>query len=240
MGLQDLASLVFPPQCLNCGAATAEPFGLCGACWRETPFITGLVCDRCGTPLVGEDQGHAEYCDDCLALARPWARGRAAILYKDLGRSFVLALKHADRLDLVRPMAAWLERAARPILSPGMLVAPVPLHWSRLIRRRYNQSALLSRALASRAGLEHCPDLLIRRRRTPSQDHRDRDARFANLAGAIATHPRRSARLVGRPVLLVDDVMTSGATFAAAAEACLAAGATEVCILAVARVAKDA
>ncbi|HPE25562.1 double zinc ribbon domain-containing protein [Albidovulum sp.] len=240
MGLQRLVHLAFPPQCLRCGAPTSSDFGLCGACWRETPFISGLVCDKCGVPLPGEDEGRAEYCDDCLTIARPWSRGRAALLYKDNGRGFVLALKHADRLDLVRPMAEWLDRAARPILSPDMLVAPVPLHWSRLLRRRYNQSALLSRAFARRAGLDHCPDVLVRRRRTPSQDHRDRDGRFANLAGAIQAHPRRGHKMRDRRVLLVDDVMTSGATFAAAADACIAAGAKEVFVLALARVAKDA
>ena len=131
-------------------------------------------------------------------------------------------------------------RAAGPILEPGMLVAPVPLHWLRLFRRRYNQSALLSSALSSLARLDHCPDLLIRHRNTRSQEGRDRDGRFRNLDGAIRLHARRRWQVEGRPILLVDDVMTSGATFAAAAEACIAAGAIGVSVLALARVAKDA
>lgn len=238
-GMQSALQLLFPPQCISCGDPTASDFGLCGECWRQTPFISGLVCDRCGTPLPGEDEGRAEYCDDCLALARPWERGRSALLYRDNGRKLVLALKHGDRLDLARPAGAWLHRAARPLLRDGMLVAPVPLHWTRLVRRRFNQSALLSKALARVAGLDHCPDLLLRARRTPSQDGRDRDGRFANLAGAIRMHPRRRDRAVGRDLLLVDDVMTSGATLAAAAEACLAAGAASVSVVTLARVAKD-
>jgi ComF family protein len=239
-GLQSALHLIFPPACIGCGAQVASDFGLCGDCWRQTPFTGGLVCDKCGLPLAGEDEGRAEFCDDCLTLARPWARGRAALLYKDKARDLVLSLKHADRLDLARPCAAWLARAARPIVEPGMIVAPVPLHWTRLLRRRYNQSALLSRALAQLAGLDHCPDLLVRTRRTGSQDGRSRDDRFANIAGAIRPHPRRAARLKDRHVLLVDDVMTSGATFAAAADACLAAGADRVSVLSLARVAKDA
>ena len=119
-------------------------------------------------------------------------------------------------------------------------MVPVPLHWWRLIRRKYNQAALLSAALARSSGLEHCPDLLIRLRNTGSQEGRARDDRFANLKGAFAVHPRRRARIVGRPVLVVDDVMTSGATFSAAAMACLAAGAARVDVLSLARVAKDA
>lgn len=240
MAIESALRLIFPPACVGCGAQVASDFGLCGDCWRGVAFIGGLVCDGCGTPLPGADEGRAEHCDDCLTIARPWLRGRAAILYKDKGRDLVLALKHADRLDLVRPMAGWLARAAAPLLEPGMVIAPVPLHWTRLIRRRYNQSALLSRALARIAGLDHCPDLLVRRRRTDSQDGRGRDQRFANLAGALAAHPRRRHHLADRHVLLIDDVMTSGATFAAAADACHAAGASRVSVLALARVAKDA
>lgn len=232
--------MLYPPQCLSCGALVTTDFGLCGPCWRDTPFIAGLVCDQCGVPLPGEDTGKPEHCDDCLTIARPWSRGRAAMLYKDRGRSLVLALKHGDRLDLARPAAGWMLRAAAPILVPGMLVAPIPLHWMRLFKRRYNQSALLAAAIAKSAGLEHCPDLLIRTRPTATQDGKGRDARFANMSAALALHPKRGARVEGRHVLLVDDVMTSGATLAAAAEACIAGGAREVSVLTMARVAKDA
>lgn len=239
MGMQAALHLIYPPQCLTCDALVTTDFGLCGHCWRETPFVTGLVCDHCGVPLPGEDSGQPEHCDDCLTIARPWSQGRAAMLYKDNARRMVLALKHGDRLDLARPAAGWMLRAAQPMLVPGMLVAPIPLHWLRLIKRRYNQAALLSGALAKMAGLDHCPDLLIRQRYTGSQEGRDRDSRFANLAAALTVHPRRANRVEGRHILLVDDVMTSGATFAAAAEACIAAGASGVSVLALARVAKD-
>ena len=126
------------------------------------------------------------------------------------------------------------------MLQPGMVVAPIPLHWMRLLKRRFNQAAVLSGALAQLASLAHCPDLLVRRRSTGSQEGRDRDGRFRNMHDAIAVHPKRLKVIEGKHALLVDDVMTSGATLAAAAEACIAAGAIGVCVLVLARVAKDA
>ncbi|MCF8484470.1 MAG: ComF family protein [Rhodobacteraceae bacterium] len=231
--------MIYPPQCIACDALVTTDFGLCGTCWRETPFITGLVCESCGTPLPGEAGGGPVHCDDCLMIARPWTRGRAAMLYQDKARDLVLGLKHGDRLDLVRPAGAWLMRAAEPILRPGMLIAPVPLHWRRLFKRRYNQSAILSAEVARLARLEHCPDLLQRKRFTDSQDGRNRDGRFANVQDAVSLHPRRGKHAQGRHVLLVDDVMTSGATLAACAEACLAGGAAEISVLVLTRVAKE-
>lgn len=239
MGMQALLHVVYPPQCLSCDARVTTDFGLCSACWRDTPFISGLVCTKCGTPLPGDDTATEVLCDDCLTIARPWSQGRAALVYKDNARKLVLSLKHGDRIDLARPAAQWMLRVAQPMLVPGMLVAPIPLHWMRLIKRRYNQAALLSAGLAKLASLDHCPDLLQRRRSTGSQEGRSRDARFANMADALTVHPRRAARIEGRHILLVDDVMTSGATLAAAAEACVAAGAIGISVLVMARVTKD-
>ena len=238
--MQALLHVVYPPQCLSCDARVTTDFGLCATCWRDTPFVTGLTCTKCGTPLLGDDDAAEVLCDDCLTIARPWGQGRAALLYDGNARKLVLALKHGDRIDLARPVAEWMARAAQPILVPDMMVAPVPLHWLRLIKRRYNQAALLSGAVARLAGLDHCPDLLQRRRSTGNQDGKTRDGRFANMAGAITPHPRRLHLIEGRHVLLVDDVMTSGATLASAAEACIAAGASGVSVLVMARVAKSA
>jgi ComF family protein len=238
MKLQTALHMLYPPRCVCCGEMVESDFGLCGPCWRDTPFIEGLTCDLCGTPLPGTSD-QAEICDDCRRIARPWSHGRAVFLYRDNGRRLVLALKHGDRHDIVRPAAKWLARAAAPLAEKDMLIAPIPLHWSRLIKRRFNQSALLAQALAKEMSLAYCPDLLIRPGRTASLEGKTLDQRFATVQGAIAAHPKRRHRMAGRHVLLVDDVMTSGATMAAAAEACLQAGARDVSALALARVAKD-
>ncbi|SEQ87762.1 Predicted amidophosphoribosyltransferases [Thalassovita taeanensis] len=213
-------------------------FGLCGPCWRDTPFIGGLTCDVCGTPLPGESDGEVELCDDCMALPRPWQRGRAALMYDGNGRKLTLALKHGDRHDIAHPAARWMLNAAGPILAADMLVAPVPLHWTRMIKRRFNQAALLAHAFARLAGLEYCPDLLVRHRRTTTLKGQGLEQRFAALQESIMPHPRRSGSIAGRHVLLIDDVMTTGATFSACGDACLAANASEVSVLALARVAK--
>lgn len=239
MGLQAALQVIYPPQCISCNAPVTSDFGLCADCWRETPFIAGLVCDRCGIALPGGEAGETAHCDDCMTIARPWDRGRAALAYRDNGRRLVLALKHGDRMDLARPASAWMLKSARPILQPGMLVVPVPLHWLRLIRRKFNQAALLSRAIAKAAALNHCPDALVRHRSTGNQDGKTRDARFANLVDAFSVPARRQALVADRDILLVDDVMTSGATFSAATEALMSAGARSVNVLCLARVAKD-
>ncbi|MCU0829130.1 MAG: ComF family protein [Tabrizicola sp.] len=239
MGLQAVLHVLYPPQCISCGEPVTSDFGLCADCWLETPFIAGLVCDRCGTPLPGTDPGELAVCDDCMTIARPWGQGRAALMYRDNARSLILAFKHGDRMDLARPAAVWLKKSAQPMLRPGLLAVPVPLHWLRLVKRRYNQAALLSKALAGLAGLDHCPDALIRCRTTGTQEGRTRDDRFRNLADAFRVPKPREAVVRGRDVLLIDDVMTSGATFAAATEALFQAGARSVDVLCLARVAKD-
>lgn len=231
-------ALIFPPQCLSCGDPVQNEGGLCGPCWRDTPFILGLCCDLCGAPLPGASDV-AVTCDDCRARDRPWVRGRAVMLYRGGGRRLVLGLKHADRLDLAPAMAGWMAARAGPLVQDDTLIAPVPAHWWRFFRRRYNQAAVLAQALAARMDRPVFPDLLVRRRATKAQDGMGPDARYANLADAITVTPRHADALACQRVLLVDDVMTSGATLDACARACLAAGAAEISVMVLARVTRD-
>ena len=238
--MQSALALLYPAQCVGCGEPVEDTHGLCGKCWAETPFITGHVCDKCGAPLAGDSDGAVDHCDECMTTPRPWSRGRAALHYSGAGRRYVLQIKLSDRLDLVPPAATWMARAARPFLTSDLLVVPVPAHWARIFLRRYNQASELARALAKTAGLDIAPTALVRPNRTGKQEKKSRDERFENLSGAIVPHPKRKGELTGRRVLLVDDVLTSGATFAAATEACFAAGAREVHVVALARTVKDA
>lgn len=238
--MQTLLRAVFPPECLCCGARVDSDFALCGPCWGQTPFIFGAACDLCGAGLPGQSAGgEALICEDCHGVARPWARGRAVLHYADNGRKLVLGLKHADRAEVARAAGPWLARAGADLLADDPLIVPVPLHWRRLAMRRFNQAALLAKALVRVSGRDWLADGLIRPRHTATQDGRDRDGRFANLDSAIRVHPRHAARFAGRRVLLIDDVMTSGATFSAATQACFSAGAAAVDVIALARVARD-
>lgn len=238
--------LVYPPQCLCCDAPVGQDGALCPTCWREAEFIQTSCCSRCGVPLPGdglsEDQDEAAgllVCDECLSVQRPWLRGRAALVYRGTGRKLALMLKHGDRLDLAPALGDWVARAALPLVRPDMVVVPVPVHLRRLMRRKYNQAELLSRAVARAHGLPHEPQLLRRVRHTPMQDHGSVGDRFANLDGALAVRARLAPRVQGRAVLLVDDVMASGATLAAAARACQAAGSGPISVVVLARAVKD-
>ncbi|MEM6304962.1 MAG: ComF family protein [Pseudomonadota bacterium] len=231
---------VYPARCMGCGDVVDTDFGLCGPCWRDTAFIGGAVCDRCGVPLPGDVQAGDAMCDGCLKHPKPWDQGRAAILYRDAGRKLVLALKHGDRQEIARPAAKWMAQVAKELVDADTLIAPIPLHWARMMSRRYNQSALLARALGVEMGKDICLDLLSRPRRTRSLDGLKQAQRQATLEGAITVTDKRLSVLQGRSVLLVDDVMTSGATLSAATHALQRAGAGRICVVVLARVTQEA
>lgn len=159
-------------------------------------------------------------------------------MYHGTARAMILRLKHGDQTTVLRPAAQWMARAAQPMLHPETLIVPIPLHWRRYLRRRYNQSALLAQHLGQALNLPVCPDLLLRTENTASLDGLSRQDRYAALGQVIVPNPDQIAHAKGRPILLVDDVMTSGATFSCATEACLQSQVSEVSVIALARVAK--
>lgn len=236
--------MIYPSQCLDCGAPVEQDGALCPGCWRDCEFVTGCACQRCGVPLPGMgamdgSDNAALICDDCLTMDRPWRQARAALIYKGVGRDLVLALKHGDRPDLALPLGGWLAVAAAPLVRPGMIVVPIPLHPRRLLKRRFNQAALLSAQVARAHGLAHFPTMLLRSRATPAQDHRGYVERHENLRGALSVSARHRGALAGRAVLLVDDVMASGATMSDATRALREAGAGAVSVAVMARAVKE-
>ncbi|WP_458792083.1 ComF family protein [Yoonia sp. MH D7] len=240
MRMQSIIRAIYPTQCVACDAPTEGDFGLCGVCWRDAQFISGTMCCKCGAGLPGDSLADDLICDECLTIARPWDYGRSVMAYSGVGRKLVLSLKHGDRTDLAQPAARWMARAAGPLLHDDTLIVPVPLHWVRLLRRRYNQSAALVNVLGKQVVRGVCADALVRVKRTKPLEGHSREARFAALSDAIRANPKRVEIIKGRHVLLVDDVMTSGATLAACTEACMVAGAKAVNVLTLARVVKDA
>ena len=236
--MKTLATLLYPPQCLNCDVYIDADYGLCPTCWAQTDFVIDHPCDACGRPLMGEAR-EGDLCDDCLVVSRVWSKGRAVMQYAGVGRSLVLSFKHGDRTDLAPVLGAWLAKSAAPLIDNGTLIAPVPLHWVRLLRRRYNQSLLLSHEVAKRTGAQHVCNLLTRAKRTRSLDGLNALARRDVVNNALKITPKHAHVLKGRPVLLVDDVMTTGATLNACAQVCRDAGASRVDVVVLARVARE-
>ncbi|HEY3918333.1 MAG TPA: ComF family protein [Stellaceae bacterium] len=228
-----LLDLLLPPRCLACGSPVAATGTLCTGCWRGLTFLGAPCCAGCGYPF-DFDLGPGGLCGACLAAAPRFDRARAALRYDDGSRPLILALKHGDRLHLVPPLGQWMHRAGVELLSEADLQLPVPLHWTRLFARRYNQAAALAHAIAKAGGPAVAADCLIRRRRTPSQGNKNASARRRNVAGAFAV--KRPDKIHGKRVVLVDDVLTTGATVEECARVLKRAGAVRVDVLTLARV----
>jgi ComF family protein len=228
---------VLPQRCLKCGVVVAAQGGaaLCPACWQTLSFLGAPCCACCGQPF-DFDLGPDALCGACTQAPPAFDRARSVLRYDEASRDLILAFKHADRTSLTPAFAAWLKRAGDDLIPDADIIVPVPLHWSRLFGRRYNQAALLAMALGALTGKAVIPDLLTRRRATAKQGHLGRLARQRNVAGAFVLHPRRLQTLAGKRVLLIDDVITTGATVTSCAKVLRQAGAQAVDVLALARV----
>lgn len=224
--------MIFPPQALDGGPAPLAG-GLSAETWSRIHFLDGPVCDGCGQPF---EYDPGERCPACLAKPRSFDAARAACLYDEVSREPILMLKHGDRLDLAPLLARWVSRSARELLETADAIVPVPLHPLRLLRRRYNQAAEIARPLSGLSGVPYLPDALVRRRATETQAGKSGSGRMRNVAAAFHVPASRAGQVRGRRILLIDDVMTTGATAEGCARALKAAGAARVDLAVVARV----
>lgn len=237
--LLPVADLLFPPRCPLCGESLAAQSGLCAACWSELAIPGEPSCACCQRPL-SEGAGAGTICAPCLSEPPKHAGIAAGTLYNAPSRKLVLSLKHGGRIALA-PLLARLILAQLPSeVGPDWTVIPVPLHRWRLWRRGFNQAALLAGEISRQRRCDLVVDGLNRIKQTPSLGGLGKSARSRALSGAIALNPRREAAIRGRKILLVDDVMTSGATTSACVSALRRGGAECVKIACFARVLDEA
>jgi ComF family protein len=239
-GFSRAADWLWPPECPISRARVDGHGRFAAGAWARLNFIAAPYCDRCGRPLPypgGAMTPEALLCAPCLAKPPRYDRARAPLVYDDAVKPVVMALKNGDRRDMLGACARWMQIAAADILEPDSLLIPVPLHWRRLLQRRYNQSALLTRALARETGLEVDTRVLKRVRATPSQGGRSARGRRRNVAGAFRIDGPE--RIEGRAIILVDDVLTKGATVSACVHQIRRARATRVDVVTLCRVVRE-
>ena len=235
---QAALGLLYPPTCIACQAATGEPHALCAECWSQIRFIERPFCERLGTPFA-VDLGQPLLSPAAIADPPVFQRARAVAEYDGTASLLVHRLKYNDRLELARALGGMMTRAGAELLQDSDVIVPVPLHRWRLWWRRFNQAMALAGAVSTESGVPCDPFLLARVKRTRRQVGLTKAQRQENLQGAFRVPVEAKARLKGRRVLLVDDVLTTGSTANAAARALLRGGAAKVDILAFARVVRE-
>ena len=226
--------IALPTLCVSC-REPVDGEGVCAECWAKLSFIAPPYCPRLGIPFV-YDPGPELLSMEAIANPPAYTRARAAVRYDDVARTLVHALKYQDRTDLAPAMGRWMARAGQELLGEADVMVPVPLHWRRGWSRRYNQSGALARVISRQTGVKLASEALRRVRATEQQIGLSRSQRASNVQGAFKVAPERAAEIEGRRVVLVDDVLTSGATTDACARALLRAKAAQVDVLVFARV----
>ena len=229
-----MLDVALPTLCVAC-REPVDGEGVCAQCWSKLSFIARPFCPRLGIPFV-YDPGPELLSMEAIASPPAYARARAAVRYDDVAKTLVHALKYQDRTDLAPAMGRWMARAGQELLNEADWLIPVPLHWRRAWHRRYNQSGALAHAIERQSGIKVRGELLRRVRATEQQVGLSRPQRASNVQGAFKVSADRQSEVQGRRVVLIDDVLTSGATVDACARALLRAKAATVDVLVFARV----
>ncbi|MCE0742420.1 ComF family protein [Acetobacter sicerae] len=232
--------LVLPPTCSSCGEEVDQPHSLCPACFVRMHPIGEPRCDQCGVPLPASTHlGRDARCVSCELHPPPWSKARAAYVYDEGSRDLILSLKYADRTQNAIILAKQMNRAGRDILERADWLIPVPVHWRRLLERKYNQAALLARAVSRLSSVPVLVDALQRPRATSRLASFSAEERAKEMQDAIRVRSRSAETIRGKHVVLVDDILTTGSTASACTHALLSAGAESVCLLAAARTTPD-
>lgn len=231
-----IIDILLPPRCIKCGQIITSADGLCEDCFNEVTFITHPFCAKCGIPFENAPHAKDFLCGHCLQDTKsPFRMSRSALKYDDNSKPLILAFKFMDKTENARVFAKWMKISGEDIFVSGVdLIIPVPLHYTRLVKRRYNQSAILAGELSKLTGLKVDYNSVVRHVKTRPQVEFSGHARVKNVKGVFSVkHPEH---IYGQRILLLDDVMTTGSTLKECAKALLKAGAKSVDTLTVARV----
>ncbi len=234
----DIISVFLPPRCIKCGTILSQDDGLCPDCFNEINFISAPYCQKCGQPFEAAPSSSKMLCVSCLQKVKtPFRLSRSAVHYDDSSKPLLLSFKFHDRTDNAKTLAKWLNLAGQDIWKEGVdLIVPIPLHYTRLMKRRYNQSGLLAAELGKMTGLPVDYTAVARHKKTRPQVEFSGHERIKNVKGVFSVkHPEK---IKGKRIVLIDDVMTTGSTLKECALAMLSAGAKSVDALTVARVCK--
>ncbi len=228
--LRGCANILFPPACLACNELVEQQGALCSECWNQMEFCTGSACDICGYPFEYQ-MDHHTICGACIQQPPPYSRARAVFRYNHVSKQLVTSLKYHDKTHIVPYVAEWMVRAGQDILDEADYIIPVPLHRRRLWARRYNQAALLSKHVSRKTTVPVFYNALQRMRYTPPQAGLNYKQRMKNVQGAFQVEAKCRFRIKNKRIILIDDVLTTGATVKACARALLKAGAQRVDVL---------
>lgn len=232
---QKALNVVLPSRCIITGEELNDNMRISSKAWAALDFINDPMCICCGMPF-SFDVEEQTLCTACLDRPPLFASARAALIYNDNSRDLVLGFKHADKTHAVKAFTPWLLRTGSEMLKAADLIIPVPLHYTRLIKRRYNQAALIGKEIGRESGIDFLPDGLRRIRATPTQGHLSYTERSKNVKRAFAVHPKHTDKIKDKTIILVDDVYTTGATIGECTQTLLKSGAKAVHVLTLTRV----